>query len=100
VNFVEVGTVRDHAVQGTLNGYNADCMTIHISNTAKLGDTNVGPLPANYPDFWYWAPCSDIGTAGPGEWGKVDSITLTINDCGSVATQPTTWGNVKSMYRK
>jgi hypothetical protein len=36
----------------------------------------------------------------PGEWGDVDSITYTIFGCTPLATQPSTWGGVKAMYRK
>ena len=99
-NFVEVGTIRDHAVQGTLNGYNSDCMTIHISNVEKISDTNHVPVvPGGYPHFWNWNGCYETGTLGPGEWGDVDSITLTVTDCQSVATEPTTWGAVKAKYK-
>jgi hypothetical protein len=55
----------------------------------------VGRCRPNFPDFWNWAPCASIGTAGPGEWGDVDSITFTVTDCQSVATKPATWGQVK-----
>jgi hypothetical protein len=98
-NFVEVGTVRTHAASATFTGYNDACMALTISNTEKLGDTDGGPLPANYPNFWDWFSCSDVGTAGPGEWGDVDAITFTIQGC-TVATEEKTWGAVKSLYRK
>lgn len=99
-NFQEVGTVRNHDARATFVGYGLTCMTLSISNGAKIGDTaKTGPLPAAYPDFWYWSPCTDIGTAGPGEWGKVDSITFTVLGCETVAVEPTTWGAVKSLYR-
>lgn len=99
-NFQEVGTVRNHNATASFVGYNAECMSLRIENAEKLSDTTHGPLPANFPDFWNWAPCASIGTAGPGEWGDVDSITFSITDCQAVATEPTTWGKVKSMYRK
>jgi len=100
-NFQEVGTVRNHNITGTFQGYNSECMNLAIQNTEKIGDTaKTGPLPPNFPDFWYWAPCASVGTVGPGEWGDVDSITFTVTGCQPVATQPTTWGAVKSLYRK
>jgi len=98
-SFVEVGTVRNHDASATFTGYTSECMSLSVTNTEKLGDTNGGPLASNYPDFWYWSPCVDIGTTGPGEWGDVDSITYTIFGCTPLATQPTTWGAVKSMYK-
>jgi hypothetical protein len=74
-------------------------MALTISNTEKLGDTTGGPLPANFPNFWDWIGCVDIGTAGPGEWGDVDAITFTVQGC-VVSTEEKTWGAVKSLYRK
>ena len=99
-SFVEVGTVRTHSASATFNGYNQQCMALTISNTEKLGDTNGGPLAANFPNFWDWTTCTDIGTAGPGEWGDVDSITFTIQTCETVSTEQRSWGAVKSLYRK
>jgi hypothetical protein len=97
---VEVGTVRNHNASAMFTDYNETCMSLSISNVEKLGDTTGGPLPANYPDFWDWIGCVDIGTVGPGEWGDVDSITFTITGCVPVATQPVTWGAVKALYRE
>jgi hypothetical protein len=99
-NFQEVGTVRNQSAQAMFDGYNEQCMSIAISNAEKLGDTDDGPLPANYPDFWDWVGCANIGTAGPGEWGDVDSITYVIFGCETVATQEKTWGAVKAIYRE
>ena len=98
-NFVEVGTVRNHTASATFVGYNTKCMALSVSNIEKRGDTNGGPLPANYPDFWNWIGCSDVGTAGPGEWGDVDSITFTIKGCETVGTESISWGAVKALYR-
>jgi hypothetical protein len=99
--FQEVGTVRNHNATANFVGYNQECMSLVIQNTEKLGDTvKTGPLPAGFPSFWNWLGCYDQGPAGPGEWGDVDSITFTVTDCQSVPTQPTTWGAVKSLYRR
>jgi hypothetical protein len=98
-NFVEVGTVRNHDARAVFVGYDQNCMSLSVTNTEKLGDTNGGPLAPNYPDFWNWTTCTDIGTAGPGEWGDVDSITYTILGCEPLPVTPTTWGAVKSRYR-
>lgn len=98
--FQEVGTVRNHDATATFVGYNTECMSLSITNVEKLSDTTHGPLPANYPNFWNWLGCYDEGTAGPGEWGDVDSITFTIDGCQTVKTESKTWGSVKAMYRK
>ncbi len=97
-NFVEVGTVRTHAASAQFQNYPQACMALNIENTEKIGDTDHRPLDAGYPNFWDWTSCSDIGPAGPGEWGTVDSITFTIQGC-TVATQQKSWGAVKSIYR-
>jgi hypothetical protein len=98
-NFVEVGTTRNQNAQATFNGYNLECMALTISNAEKLSDTTHGPLPADYPHFWDWFTCSDVGNAGPGEWGDVDAITFTVTDCATVGAQQKSWGAVKSLYR-
>jgi hypothetical protein len=97
--FVEVGSVRDHDANATFVGYGEECMNLSLTNNEKLGDTGDGPLPAGYPNFWYWNPCADIGTVGPGEWGDVDSITFTIFGCAGLATEAKSWGAVKALYK-
>jgi len=97
-SFVEVGTVRNHTASAKFVGYNDTCMNLSVSNIEKLSDTNHGPLPANYPDFWSWFACNNVGTAGPGEWGDIDSITMSITGC-TVGTDAKSWGAVKALYR-
>ncbi len=99
-NFVEVGTVRNQNATATFVAYNTECMALSVSNAEKLGDTTGGPLPANFPNFWDWFVCADVGTAGPGEWGDVDSITFSITGCETVSIEQKTWGGVKAIYRK
>jgi hypothetical protein len=99
-NFVAVTSVRTHSASASFNSYTQQCMALTISNTARVGDTDSGTLPANYPNFWDWTTCSDIGTAGPGEWGNVHSITFTVQGCETVSTEQRSWGAVKSLYRK
>jgi len=98
-NFIEVGTVRNHDANATFVGYTEECMSLSVTNIEKLGDTNTGALPAGYPNFWYWQPCADIGTTGPGEWGDVDSITFTIFGCTPLKTEQKSWGEIKTLYR-
>lgn len=97
-SFVLVGSVRNHSATATFDGYNNECMSLAVSNIEKLSDTDSGPLPAGYPDFWSWFACNNVGTAGPGEWGDIDSITMTITGC-TVSTQLKSWGAVKALYR-
>jgi hypothetical protein len=97
VNFVEVGTVRTQNVQASFQGYSEDCMNLSLANKEKHGDTNGGTLPAGYPNFWEGANCADAGTAGPGEWGEVDEITLSVTGC-TVPVENKTWGAVKKIY--
>lgn len=100
-NFVEVGTIRNHDASATFTGYTQDCMSLSVTNTEKLGDSNTSPpLPANFPDFLNWNGCVTMPSDVPGEWGDVDSITFTVFGCTPLATESTTWGAVKSLYRK
>lgn len=98
-NFQEVGTIRNQNARAIFTGYTEECMSLAVSNVEKLGDTTGGPLAADYPDFWDWIGCLNIGTAGPGEWGDVDSITYTIAGCEPLAVKASSWGAVKSLYR-
>ena len=100
-NFVEVGTIRNHDATATFTGYPTDCMSLSVSNTEKINDTNhVAPLPAGYPDFMDWNGCVTRPNDTPGEWGDVDGITFTIFGCTPLATKQSTWGGVKSMYKQ
>ena len=81
-----------------------------IGNGVLRGGTPPGaPLPFNYgvlqsvksagyPD--YPTPACTLASAGvAGHWDDIRDLTLSIQGC-AVATQPSTWGNVKAMYRK
>lgn len=96
-NFVEVGTVKTQNVQASFQGYGESCMDLTLANKLKYGDTSSGMLPAGFPNFWDWTTCSDVGTAGPGEWGDVDDITLNVTGC-TVPVLEKTWGAVKQIY--
>ena len=97
---VEVNTDKTISSEATFVGYNDECMSLQVSNTQKLGDTNSGSLPPNFPNFWDWFACNDVGTAGPGEWGDVSEITFNVVGCEVVPVQERSWGNVKQMYRE
>jgi len=95
---LRVGSVRTISASATFNGYNADCMSLEVSNTEMIGSTLLGHvLPVDYPDFWYWLPCASVGTAGPGEWGTVEGITFSITGC-TIPVEQTSWGRIKQIY--
>lgn len=94
-NFVVVGSVSNHNVSANLQGYTASCITWGIGNGAWLG-SSPGAKPADYPDYRDGA-CS----AGPteGHWGDFRDLTISVQGC-AVSTEESTWGGVKSLYRK
>ncbi len=96
---VVVGEVRTVNAQATFVGYNQSCMSLVLSNAEKFGDTTMGPKPPDFPEFWTWVGCTNVGHGGPGEWGDVSGITFTITGCDVVPTRETTWGGLKAMYR-
>lgn len=113
---VVAGTVRgwtsDYAIQAHIQGYSESCVEWAIGNGVLRGGTEpqapkpfnrtVAPSPipsvkpANYPDF-PGAGCV-LGPNGPGTWEDIRDLTLTIAGC-TVATEQSSWGKVKSMYR-
>ena len=96
---VIAGSVRTINATAMFDGYNAQCMALSLQNTEMVGSTLLGgSLPMNYPDFWYWSPCASVGTTGPGEWGTVEGITFTIQDCETNPATPATWGQIKQLY--
>jgi hypothetical protein len=102
------GWVSDHSVSAHIQGYSESCASWAIGNGVLRGGTSpqapkpfytsVLPTvkPANYPDY-PGAGCA-LGPTGPGHWEDIRDLTLTIAGC-AVATQQSTWGNVKAMYR-
>jgi len=102
VNFQIVGSVSDHNVNAHIQGYPASCVTWGIGNGVLLGSTPAlsGALqsvkPAGYPAF-HDAACNANGATG--HWGDIRDLTISITGC-AVAIQQSTWGEVKSLYRK
>jgi hypothetical protein len=93
VGGVKVGSDSDHSVDAQLNGYTQTCVTWGIGNGVWLGE---GALPADHPA--YLDPnCGAWG--GPGHWGDIRDLTITIQGC-AVATEEATWGRVKSLYKE
>jgi hypothetical protein len=87
---VMVGSDSDFNFNGQVNGYSQSCLQ-GIANGAWLGN---GVAPAGYPTNLN----ANCAAGGSGHWADTRDLTLTIAGC-SVATQPATWGTVKSMYR-
>jgi hypothetical protein len=106
-----VGAVSDHNVSAHIQGYPESCVAWAIGNgvlRGSKGETlpksfNYGVLQsvkgAGYPDE-HDASCSgNPFFTVPGHWDDIRDLTLSITGC-AVATQPSTWGAVKSLYRK
>lgn len=109
VNNVIVGAVSDHSISAHLTGYTESCVAWAIGNGSLRGATPGGPAPlfagpptlqnvkgADYPGFPA-AGCA-LNTVGTGHWDDIRDLTLSITGC-AVATEQSTWGNVKAMYR-
>jgi hypothetical protein len=93
---VKVGAVSNHDAIAHLQGYPM-CMSWGQANGAWLGESP-NAKPAGYPDYRD-ANCS----AGPttGHWAQITSLTISVGGSGcQVPTEPSSWGNVKSLYRK
>lgn len=86
-----VGAVSNHSVSAHLQGYTASCMTWGIGNGVWLGN---GVAPAGYPDYRD-AACA---SGGSGHYGDIRDLTISVQGC-AVATEQSTWGGVKSIYR-
>jgi hypothetical protein len=75
------------------------CMDFTINNAAFYGTTDQGPLPPGFPGFLDPVNCPlDIPALQRGGWGDVTHIAVRITGC-VVPLQPTTWGEVKAMFR-
>ncbi len=76
-------------------GYQETCITLVVSNTERVGDTESQTFPPDYPDLVAGANCTavDMGSA----W-DVEDITMTITGCAT-PVEETSWGTVKSAYR-
>ncbi|HET6350089.1 MAG TPA: hypothetical protein VFH88_13500 [Candidatus Krumholzibacteria bacterium] len=103
------GAVSNHNVSAHIQGYPSTCIAWAIGNGVLRGGTPPGaPLPflyptlqsvkpAGYPDYHF--PGCTSSPNGVGHWDDIRDLTLSIQGC-AVATQQSTWGNVKAMYRK
>jgi len=113
---VVAGTVRgwtsDYSVEAHIQGYSESCVAYAIGNGVLRGGTSpqtpkpfayspttvlLSAKPGDYPDF-PGAGCV-LSPNGAGHWEDIKDLTLTVAGC-TVATEQSSWGNVKSMYRK
>jgi hypothetical protein len=103
------GAVSDHSVSAHIQGYSESCVAWAIGNGVLRGATPGGsPIfdyspttilqsvkAANYPAF-HLPGCAVGGSNG--HWDDIKDLTVTVQGC-AVATEQSTWGNVKAMYR-
>lgn len=84
----------------TMSGHFDDyspCLVFSINNCAFFGDTDGGALPSGFPPFL------DQGcNAGPtrGGWGSITEMALEITGECMVGVEPSTWGQIKSLYEE
>lgn len=95
VGGAKTGANSTHSVSAHLQGYTQSCMTWGVGNGVWLGESP-NPKPANYPT--YLDPNCNPGPPN-GHWGDITDLTISVTGC-SVATQETTWGNVKALYKE
>jgi hypothetical protein len=84
---------------GRFYGYQETCMQLTIANAALVGMGGVPP--ADYPTLQDGTSGTCVAAAGGyiGEWGNVWAITLIIQGCEPTATEESSWGTIKSLYR-
>lgn len=91
VGWQPIGVTSNLSMWGSFDDCNYCFIDYGISNALLVWRTGYAtPMPANYPPFL----CAAI----TGELYDVCDITLSIF-CDVTATQPTTWGKIKELYR-
>jgi hypothetical protein len=80
---------------GHFDGY-SECFVFSINNTAVFGEGS--GLPAGYPPFMD-SGCN-VGTISTGAWGSVTQMAFEITPPCLVGTEPSTWGQIKSLYEE
>jgi hypothetical protein len=104
-----VHTTTMHYLSGQMVGYDTNaqfkglfdyyesCIMLTIANATLAGMNGIPP--SDYPGLKDGGGGGCVDATGCiGEWGNVHSITLIISNCG-LATEETTWGGIKSLYR-
>jgi hypothetical protein len=88
--------IRSNVVSyGQIDGY-TDCMEYEINNAAFYGTTDMGPKPADFPVFLD-EYCGE-GAWVRGGWGSATQIAIRIRGECNVPVEPSTWGQIKSLY--
>ena len=102
VQYVMIGGVSTpvaSVVNGNTSGAfsNGCVLTFVIANGNGVGETPYGSIPATYPAFLDGTCSPAAANQQFGTWGNVITITMGIN-C-AVATEGSTWGALKGLYR-
>lgn len=94
-----VSTPVASVVNGNTSGAfsNGCVLTFVIANGAGIGETPYGAIPASYPLFLDGTCSPAAANQQFGTWGNVITITVGIN-C-AVATENSSWGSLKGLYR-
>jgi hypothetical protein len=97
-NFQEVGAVTNIYLTGVFDGY-PTCYDMAIANAEYVGNSVQGFPPAlgPFPAFHGPSDCDVIGANGT-YWDAHDITLIITGDC-TVPNEPSTWGQVKSIYR-
>lgn len=90
-----LGIRSNVTTSGPFDGF-AECLIFSINNVAFFGTTDDGPKPAQFPEFMD-ASCN-TGTLTRGGWGSITEMAFQITGECQVATQPSTWGKIKSLF--
>ena len=94
-NFMPVAAVTNVQAIAMFDGYPDQCMAFSVANGVFMGDTDMGPLPADFPAFLD-ANCGATGTLGA--WWEMMSMTLSIAGC-AVSNEDMSFSEIKTMYR-
>jgi hypothetical protein len=91
-----VAWITDMNMLGLLPDFGGDCIDLFLSNTERIGDTESGTFPADYPGLVAGADCdaADVGSA----WNVHDITMSIIGPCGT-PVEPVSWGEIKNVYR-
>jgi hypothetical protein len=94
-----VGYTTNAQMTGRFYGYPEACMQLTIANAALVEAGGVPP--ADYPVLKDGTGGSCVDAVGGmiGEWGRVWAITMIVQGCEPAATEESSWGTIKSLYR-
>lgn len=91
IGWQPVGATSNISMRGSFASCNYCFIDYGISNAILVWRTGyVAPMPANYPPF--------LCSANAGELYDVCDATISIF-CDVTATHPSTWGQIKDLYR-